>query len=345
LKQIVIHDPDCLECSTLISHEQIKQKREQEEAKLKAEIEQSLNVNLDTHPLTEKIVDDLRLTSKAIGVFDLDEYIDSLNHYITSLPSYKILKASVEQTEFSPEDVILETLDFVDEPTMKEDSLLWAGENDNYQQATERLMRFKTETKDIIRFADPEEQKRKEKMMKLDLNLKFSESDEELAEAILSTLDNLDKQDSQHTILAVLNNDPDKPRRLYAGHQGQFGRIIKQLTKEGKITYLTVKVGERERGYYKGKIEISELRPLIERPDFKNRQERTLWELEQYQTKVEVKKALIKESTRLFQAKNPDTGKFWRLEEIGKVLGGYSASPIFNWLRKTGIDTRSARLK
>ncbi|MCK5342628.1 MAG: hypothetical protein KAR20_04445, partial [Candidatus Heimdallarchaeota archaeon] len=345
LRKIVQHDPDCLECSTLISHKQIKQKREQEETKLKSQIETSLNAQLETHPLTEKIVDGLRLTSKATGSFDLDEYLESLNHYITSLPSYKILKASVEQTDFIPEDIILDTLDFVDDQAMKEESLLWEGENDNYKQATERLMRFKTETKDIIRFADPGEQRKKVEEQKLDLNLKFSESDEELAEAILNVLDAHDKQDSQHTIIAVLNNDPNKQRRLYVGHQGQFGRIIKQLTKEGKITYLPVKVGERERGYYKSKIQIPELRPIIERPEFNNRQSRTDWELDQYQTKVEVKKALIKEAARLFQSKNPDTGKFWRLDEIGKVLGGYSPTPVFNWLRKAGVDTRSVRLK
>ena len=66
---------------------------------------------------------------------------------------------------------------------------------------------------------------------------------------------------------------------------------MKKLTEEGKITYLPVKVGVRERGYYKGKIEVQKFTPLIERPIFKNRQERTQWELTQYKTKEKAKKA------------------------------------------------------
>jgi 5S rRNA maturation endonuclease (ribonuclease M5) len=333
LKQIVKHDPDCLECSTLISHKQIERKRELEEAKLKAEIKTNLNSQMITHPMTKKIVDDLRITPKADGTYDLDDYLDSLNHYIISLPSYKILKSSVEATEFQPEDIVQDKLEYIDENSIKQESLLWAEENDSYVKSTERLLKFKTDTKDIIKFADPLAQKKKEEERKLDLHLAYIESDEELAKAILNILDPNDKIESYHVMSSILNNDPETPRNLYVGKGGQLSRVIQQLKHDDRITYLPVQVEKRKKGWYLGKIDIPTLTAKIIRPIFKNRAERTKWELTNYKTKEKTKEALIKEAKRLYASKNPDTGKFWTLTEIGISLGGYSASPVYKWVK------------
>jgi 5S rRNA maturation endonuclease (ribonuclease M5) len=342
LKQIVKHDPDCLECTTLISHKQIEQKREQEEAKLKAEIEQSLNSNLETHPITEKIADELRLTSKANGRFDLDDYLDSLDHYITSLPSYKVLKSSVEATEFLPEDIIQDKLEYVDENSIKKDALLWAGET--YRDATERLLKFKTDTKDIIKFADPEEQLKKETEQKLDLNLSLTESDDELAEAILKILDVNDRLESYHVIASILNNDEKKPRNLYYGTGSQLSRVIKQLKHEGKISFLPVQIDQRKKGWYLGKIEIPIYEPSLEIPKFDSVQERNAWELKHYGSKKARKETLMNEAVKMYQSKNPETNKLWTLEEVGEILGGYGQTAVYKLLIEAGIETKRPRI-
>ena len=344
LRKIIKHDPDCLECSTLISHDQIKQKREQEEAKLKTEIEQSLNSNLETHPITEKIVDELRLTSKANGSFDLDDYLDSLNHYITSLPSYKILKSSVEATEFQPDDIIKDTLDFVDEQTIKNEFLLWYEENDSYKKATERLLKFKTETKDIIKFADPEEQRKKETEQKLDLHLSHTESDEELAEAILNILDPNDRVESYHVIATILNKDEEKPRNLYVGQGGQLSRVMKQLKHSGKISFLPFEVNQRKKGWYLGKITIPIYESSLKIPKFGSVQERNAWELKHYGSKKARKEILMNEAVKMYKSKNPETNKIWTLEEIGEKLGGYGQTAVYKLLRESGIDTKRPKI-
>ena len=110
--------------------------------------------------MTQEINKNLRLTPKSDGSYDLDEYLENLNILITQLPSYKVLKNSVEQTTYIPEDVIKETLDYIDENKIRDQSLLWNDENDSYQNATERLLKFKLETKNLIKMADADQEKR-----------------------------------------------------------------------------------------------------------------------------------------------------------------------------------------
>jgi len=319
--------------NSLISKEQIKTRRKNEEERLKDKIEANLNHLLEKVPRSSEIVNELRITPVAEGKFEIDDYIDGLNHYIETLPSFQVLKKSVKATSFEPEDIIQKSLGFMNKEDDKLESLLWHEENDSYKKATERLIKFRTDTKGIIKLADPEEQLKKEEQQKLDVHLKYTESDEELTTAILKILDVNDRIESYHVMTAILNEDETTPRNLYVGKGGQLSRVIQQLKHDNRITYLPVQVGSHKKGWYKGQISIPTLTAKITRPIFKNRLERTNWEISQYQTKEKAKEALIAEAKRLYASKNPDTGKFWRLEEIGISLGGYSASPVYSWLK------------
>jgi 5S rRNA maturation endonuclease (ribonuclease M5) len=344
LLKVLKHDPGCIECSTLISKEQINTRMAEEKTRLEREIQTSLNDTLNKLSNKDVILHELNIIPNADGSINIMKYSNQLLDFYRALPSFTALETATQCVVFEPKDIVQNKVEYVDDQGADSEALLWASENPSYQRATQRLNQFKQDTRDIIEFADPDVQKAKEVQRRLDVMKTDKESNEELAERILNILDENDKVESYHALVAILNNDPDTLSNYYVGSAGQFYSVMQDLKHQGKITYLPVTIGKRGIGWYRGEIHIPNYEPKIARPEFETREERNIWELKQYGTKSKVKKELIKEAKQMFQSFNHDTQKFWTLTEIGQALGGYGATAIYNWLKKAGVNTKSLRI-